>query len=419
MPQKTVVLGISGGIAAYKTPDLVRQLTASGYRVIPVLTTAAEQFVTPMALSAVSGETVRQSLWDEAAERSMGHIELARLADALVVAPATANTLAKFANGIADDLLSTIYTATSQPTLVAPAMNQQMYAHAATQRNLSRLLEDGVHVVGPGTGEQACGDFGAGRMSEPHEIVLAINDLLEQKTAQAPLPGTLADGLKVLVTAGPTRELIDPVRFLTNSSSGRQGFAIAEAARAAGAEVTLVSGPVALDTPPGVHRVDVQSTLEMHDAVHKHLAGCDVMYAVAAVADYKPRSTFDEKIKKTKSDEEEWSLELTETIDIVESVAQVETRPFLVGFAAETHDVLRHAREKRVRKNLDAIVVNDVSDKSIGFDSLENKVTFIHDGGEIDIPHATKEIVADCVVRESLSLLSRLRNEASSNGAAH
>ncbi len=417
MAQGTIVLGIAGGIAAYKTPELVRQLTALGYRVLPVLTHAAESFVTPFTLGAVSGETVRRSLWDETAERAMGHIELARLADVLAIVPATANVLAKLANGLADDLLTTVYVATQAPVVVAPAMNQQMFAHVATQRNLRRLQEDGVRIVGPNVGDQACGETGPGRMSEPSEIVAVIQGIMNQDLNKMTLPTTLADGINILVTAGPTRERIDPVRYLTNASSGRQGFALADAARAMGANVTLISGPVSLDTPSGVKRVNVESAQEMHDAVHDHLTGCDVMFAVAAVADYKPRRPHDRKIKKTMDTRAEWSLALAETTDIVASVAQLTKRPFLVGFAAETHNVLQSARDKRLRKHLDAIVVNDVSDPTIGFDSHENRVTLIHAKGEVEIPFASKRVVAERIVSETLRLFGKVRTPHLADGA--
>lgn len=410
MAQPTVVLGIAGGIAAYKTPELIRQLKADGYRVVPVLTSAGAKFVTPTTLAAVSEETVRDSLWDDAAERSMGHIELARLADLLVIAPATADVMAKFALGIADDLVTTIYAATEAPTLIAPAMNQQMYQHQATQRNLTQLRADGVRIVGPNSGDQACGENGPGRMSEPAEIVEAVGELLTSSI------GGPAEGLNILVTAGPTRERIDPVRFLTNSSSGRQGFAVAAAAQALGAEVTLVSGPVSLSTPNGVERIDVESTQEMHDVIHANLAECDILFAVAAVADYKPKTTNSEKIKKSVDAGNEWSLALEETVDVVQSVAKLSDRPLIVGFAAETNNVLEHAREKRIRKSLDVIVVNDVSDKEIGFDSEHNRMTLISGESEIDIPFATKDVVAKRIVLESLQMLVNTSQRSDQNG---
>ncbi|MCY4094400.1 MAG: bifunctional phosphopantothenoylcysteine decarboxylase/phosphopantothenate--cysteine ligase CoaBC [Gammaproteobacteria bacterium] len=417
MARKTIVLGITGGIAAYKTPELARQMVSSGDRVIPVLTKGAENFVTKATLAAVTGEKVRHSLWDEDAERTIGHIELARLADILLIAPATANVVAKFAHGVADDLLSTIYTATQAPVLIAPAMNQQMYNHASTQRNLAQLKEDGVHVVGPNSGDQACGEVGPGRMSEPHEIVSAVEEVVTQASHRSAHPSGLANGVKVLVTAGPTRERIDPVRYLTNASSGRQGFAIAAAAQTMGADVTLITGPVSLDAPPGVHRVNVESAAEMHDAVHENLQSCDVLFAVAAVADYKPTTSHDVKIKKSSESSDKRTLELVETVDVVESVANLANRPFLVGFAAETNDVVQHAREKRVRKKLDVIVVNDVSDKSIGFDSFENRVTLIHDDGDVEIPFASKDVIAERIVSETMSLLASSDNATRSNGS--
>ena len=417
MANQTIVLGITGGIAAYKTPELVRLLTSSGYRVIPVLSKAAENFVTSATLAAVSGEKVRQSLWDEEAERSMGHIELARAADIFLVAPATANAIAKFAHGVADDLVSTIYAATQAPVLLAPAMNQQMFKHAPTQRNLRQLTEDDVKVIGPNSGDQACGEVGVGRMSEPHEIVDAVGAALEQLGSRSANSPDVTTDCRILVTAGPTRERIDPVRYLTNASSGRQGFAVAAAAQAKGAEVVLISGPVTLDTPPGVHRIDVESTAEMHDRVHENLHECDVLFAVAAVADFRPKEMHDTKIKKSVQESEQWSLELEKTVDVVSSVTKLENKPFIVGFAAETNNVLQHARDKRLRKNLDVIVVNDVSDESIGFDSLENKVTLIHDGGEIEIPFATKDVIAERIVSESLSLLARSDISKASNGS--
>ncbi|MYD42484.1 MAG: bifunctional phosphopantothenoylcysteine decarboxylase/phosphopantothenate--cysteine ligase CoaBC [Gammaproteobacteria bacterium] len=417
MTQQTVLLGISGGIAAFKTPELVRRLVAADYRVLPVLTTAAEKFVTTHTLAALAGERVRRSLWDEEAEHAMSHIELARAADIVVVAPATADLMAKFAYGLADDLLTTAYAATQAPVLLAPAMNQQMFAHVATQRSIEQLKADGVLFVGPNSGAQACGEIGPGRMAEPEEIVSAIAEVLEGLKTASPLPTKLALGRKILVTAGPTRERIDPVRYLTNASSGRQGFAVAAAAQAMGAEVTLVSGPTMLPTPPGVQRIDIETASEMYCAVHEQVAECDIMFAVAAVADYKPSNPSGEKIKKKMNVGTRMTLELEETVDIVSSVATLDSPPFLVGFAAETHDVLTHARAKRTRKNLDVIVVNDVSDSTIGFDSLENQVTLIHDHGETEIPCASKALVAEQIVSQSLGLFEKTTKRRNVNGA--
>ena len=418
MTSKTIVLGISGGIAAYKTPELVRQLTGRGYRVIPVLTAASKEFVTVHTLAAVSGETVRDDLWDRQAEHAMGHIELARLADVLVVAPATANTIAKFTHGQSDDLLSTVYTATTAPTLVAPAMNQQMYEHVATQRNLAQLVADGVHLIGPRDGEQACGEVGPGRMSEPEEIADEIDALLgDASSGQTGKPRYKKGSLRAVVTAGPTREPIDPVRYLSNASSGRQGFAIAEALQRIGAEVTLVSGPVSLETPKHVHRIDVTTAEEMHGVVLNKIPSCDLLFAVAAVADYRPDVAQSQKIKKSSLAKQQLQLNLIETEDIVRSVAKLPNRPFMAGFAAETENVLENARQKRERKGLDVIVLNDVSKREIGFDSSHNAVTLIHAGGEVEIPYANKSDVADQIVSQVVSLLQDERKRELHNGS--
>lgn len=418
MAEKTIVLGISGGIAAYKTPDLVRRLKARGFRVIPVMTEAAQEFVTSTALLAVSSEAVRDDLWDQQAEQGMGHIELARSADLLLVAPATANTIAKFANGVADDLLSTLYLATTAPTLVAPAMNQQMFRHQATQRNLDQLREDGVQVVGPNVGDQACGEFGPGRMSEPHEIVDVVEGLLGQQAVTQPTPNPTRNlNIRALVTAGPTREPIDPVRYLSNASSGRQGYAIATALKRIGAEVTLVSGPVSLESPAGVQRIDVTTTAEMHAVVLSQLEQCNLVFAVAAVADYKPRDVKSQKIKKSSNESSAMALDLVETEDIVKSITAQDDRPFVVGFAAETDDVLENARRKRVRKGLDVIVLNDVSNQEIGFDSSHNAVTLIHSTGETVIPYASKADVADQIVSQVIDLYEDHQAQKASNGS--
>ena len=393
--KKTIVLGITGGIAAYKAPELVRLLTTKGYRVIPVLTEAASQFVTATTLAAVSGERVRQDLWDSEAEAAMGHIELARAADLLLIAPATAASIGKFANGLADDLLSTVYLATSAPVLLAPAMNQQMYLHRSTQRNLKRLVADRVELIGPEEGDQACGEVGPGRMTEPVNIVAAVEERLSRSRVVVPL-----HGFEVVVTAGPTREAIDPVRFLSNSSSGRQGFALAAAAAGMGARVTLISGPVSLPTPDGVERIDVVTAKEMHDVVLSLVDDCDLLLAVAAVADYRPEVVLDQKIKKSEQSKPHLSLNLVETEDVVAAVSKHENRPFLVGFAAETDDVLNKARQKRIRKGLDVIVLNDVSKSDIGFDSANNRVTIIHERDEKEIPFGSKEEIAEAILRE-------------------
>lgn len=391
-----ILLGISGGIAAYKAPALVRHLLARNAEVVPVLTPNAVRFVSPTALQAVANQRPRTDLWDDEAEAAMGHIELARWADAVVVAPATANLIARLAAGMADDLLTTLCLATTAPIFVAPAMNVRMWEHPATQRNLDRLRADGVNVLGPAEGEQACGEFGPGRMLEPEEIADAV-------TAQLATPRSLA-GVRVLVTAGPTREFLDPVRFISNRSSGRQGFAFAEAAHNAGAEVTLVSGPVHLPTPAGVDRVDVVSAQEMKDAVIGRASGSDIFVSVAAVADYRPHQVHEQKLKKSQQPSDEFRMALKENEDIVGSIADVVPRPFVVGFAAETENALDYARQKRERKRMDAIVVNDVSDSSIGFDSGDNAVTLIHSGGELALGKMPKRAIAQRLVSEIAAL---------------
>ena len=397
---KTVLLGITGGIAAFKTPQLIRSLKQSGYRVIPVLTKAAQQFVTSHTLAAVSGEQVRDNLWDQSAELAMGHIELARLADLMVIAPATAHVIGKLANGLADDLLSTVYLATKAKVLIAPSMNQQMFLSESVQRNLATLRESGVLVIGPNEGDQACGDTGPGRMSEPDEIVELVEGLLDTSSTPPIAVNHALKGAKVLVTAGPTRESIDPVRYLSNASSGRQGFAIARAAQQHDAEVILVAGPVSLNTPPGVQRIDVKTAHEMFQAVDQNLESCDLFFSVAAVADYKPRTTYLQKIKKTDAKSSRLVVELEATVDIVHDVAQREKKPFLIGFAAETTNIEEFAREKRVRKGLDVIILNDVSRNTIGFDSENNEVILIHANGEVTLPFDSKESIAHKILDE-------------------
>lgn len=396
---KRILLGIGGGIAAYKTPELVRQLRAANMRAIPVLTANAQRFVAPTALQAVAGERPRTDLWDADAEASMGHIELARWADAVLIAPATANLLAHLAAGMADDLLTTACLATEAPLLLAPAMNAAMWRHAATQRNVQRLCADGAVLLGPDDGEQACGEFGPGRMMEPAAIVDAVVAALTSSACLA--------GVDVLVTAGPTREFLDPVRFISNRSSGRQGFALAAAARRAGADVTLVAGPVQLQTPPGVRRIDVVSAAQMKEAVAAHAPSADIFVSVAAVADYRPSHFYAQKLKKSERGSAEMTVALEENADIVGSMANVAPRPFVVGFAAETENALAYARDKRCRKGMDAIVVNDVSKSDIGFDSADNAVTLIHDGGEIALAKMSKDAIAQRLVEEVAALYAR------------
>lgn len=401
---KRILLGIGGGVAAYKSIELVRHLRFFGAEIVPVLTANAQRFVTPTVLQAVAGNPPRSDLWDAAAEAGMGHIELARWADAVVIAPATANLMARLANGFADDLLTTLCLATDAPLFIAPAMNTKMWEHAATQRNMALLCADGATVLGPAAGEQACGEVGPGRMLEAADIATTVWNALAT-------PPVLA-GVNVLINAGPTLEFIDPVRFISNRSSGRQGFALAEAARAAGANVTLVAGPVQLPTPAGVERVDVVSARQMRDAVLARADAADIFFAVAAVVDYRPSECHEQKLKKGAGADDGLALSLRQNADIVAAVAAGSPRPFVVGFAAETQNALANAREKRRRKQLDAIVVNDVADPAIGFDSGDNAVTFIHDGGESVLPKMPKRAVAQRLIAEVAGLYDSVRHGA-------
>jgi phosphopantothenoylcysteine decarboxylase / phosphopantothenate---cysteine ligase len=381
-----ILLGVSGGIAAYKAAELVRLMRGRGAEVQVVMTDAATRFVAPMTFQALSGRPVRGALWDAAAEAAMGHIELARWAQRIVVAPASADFIARLAHGMADDLLSTLCLASEAPLLLAPAMNRVMWQQPATQSNVAILRARGAAIAGPDDGEQACGETGPGRMIDPQRLLEMI--------LAPPSTGLLA-GRRVLLTAGPTFEDIDPVRFIGNRSSGRMGFAVAAAARAAGAEVTLVAGPVALPTPLGVNRIDVRSAAQMRDAVLAALPGCDLFIGAAAVADYRPAKVLGSKRKKSG---DSWPLELVLNPDILAEVAQHEPRPFVVGFAAETDDLEQHARGKLARKRLDLIAANRVGLQGCGFEAAENALSvYWSDGGE-EIPLADKTSVAQRLV---------------------
>ncbi len=394
LTNKHIVLAISAGIAAYKAPFIVRGLRAAGAEVQVVLSANAHHFVTPTSLQAVAGNPVRQDPWDSQAEAAMGHIELARWADLVLVAPATANTMAKLAHGQADDLLTTLCLATPAPVLVAPAMNQQMYRHPATQNNLAALEALGYELVGPDSGEQACGDEGPGRMSEPEALIAAVGRKL------AAGPRTL-EGRTVMITTGPTLEPIDPVRYISNHSSGLQGLCLAEAAAAAGARVIVVAGPKVQDCAAPVERIDVTTALEMEQAVQSRLHEIDIFIGVAAVADYRPATSHEQKLKRSGEPDAEMTVSLVENPDIIAGVARHAQRPRLViGFAAETNDTLAHARAKRERKGLDAIVLNDVSDPSIGFNSANNAATFIYEGGEVTFPKQSKRQLADSLISQ-------------------
>ncbi|OCG32770.1 phosphopantothenoylcysteine decarboxylase [Gilliamella sp. Fer2-1] len=383
---KRILLGITGGIAAYKCPDLVRHLKKAGAQVHVVLTDSASHFVTKMTLQAVSGNPVSSDLFDPSAELSMSHIELAKWADFVLIAPATANIIAKMANGIADDLLSTICLASSAPIAIAPAMNQQMYKAAATQHNLSVLASRNTLILGPDNGYQACGDIGPGRMLEPHTIVEEIAHFFSKKS--------VLSGLSITITAGPTIEEIDPVRYISNYSSGKMGFAIANAAAQMGATVTLISGPVHLNTPNNVNRIDVKSARQMYDEALNHAQKSTIFISCAAVADYHAKTIATQKIKKI-SDNDELTIELVKNPDIVASVAALKShRPFVVGFAAETNDVKAYAIKKLIDKNLDLICANDVSDKTIGFNSDQNSLTLYWQSGEQTLPLSSKQQLA-------------------------
>ena len=373
IPHKNILLAVTGGIAAYKSAILVRRLKDFGFDVRVVMTQGAQAFVTPLTFQALSGNPVHTTLLDPEAEAGMGHIELARWADLVVVAPASCDAIAKFAHGLADDLLSTLYLATKAPVWVAPAMNQQMWAAKATQRNLQILVDDGVHVIMPDAGEQACGDVGLGRMPEPEALAHQIAAYFHKaQRAIAEKFGLLA-GKRVTITAGPTREAIDPVRYISNHSTGKMGFSLAAACYAAGAKVTLVAGPVSLDTPNGVQRINVKSAMQMLDVSLSQLdEGCDIFIATAAVADYRVAQVAEHKIKKAG---DELAVALVKNPDIVATIAQQEKRPFMVGFAAETQNVEEYAAGKLVAKKLDMIACNDVSRPDIGFASDENAMT--------------------------------------------
>lgn len=400
IPNKNIILGVSGGIAAYKSAILVRRLKDAGFNVRVVMTEGAQAFITPLTFQALSGNTVHTKLLDPEAEAGMGHIELARWADLVLIAPASCDTLAKFAAGLADDLLSTLYLAAKAPVWVAPAMNQQMWAAKATQRNLNTLVEDGVHVIMPDAGAQACGDVGLGRMPEPEDLASQVTQYFHRaQRAIAEKFGLLA-GKHVVITAGPTREAIDPVRYISNHSTGKMGFALAAACYAAGAKVTLIAGPVSLETPNGVRRINVQSAVQMLDQSMALLdQGCDIFIATAAVADYRVAQVAEHKIKKAG---DELNVALVKNPDIVATIAQQAKRPFMVGFAAETRNVEEYAAGKLVAKKLDMIACNDVSRADIGFASDENAmIVFFAEQYQMqkrDLDKAPKQEIAQQLV---------------------
>ncbi|MGB2742458.1 MAG: bifunctional phosphopantothenoylcysteine decarboxylase/phosphopantothenate--cysteine ligase CoaBC [Cognaticolwellia sp.] len=398
LQDKKILLGISGGIAAYKTPELVRRLKDQGADVRVVMTEGAKAFITPLTLQAVSANAVSDSLLDTQAELAMGHIELAKWADFILIAPATADLIAKIAAGMANDLLTTLCLATAAPVAVAPAMNQQMWHNHATQKNISTLASWGYKIFGPGAGEQACGDIGLGRMLEVSELValvsqqiIKIKDNNANMSEDKPLSGQ-----KWLITAGPTREAIDPVRYISNHSSGKMGFAIASAAQRLGAEVTIISGPVNLTTPQDCNKVAVTSAVEMHEQALALAVEANVFVACAAVADYRIDNIANEKIKKS---HDTMQLNLIKNPDIVADVAALNNKPFTVGFAAETQDVEHYARDKLARKNLDMIAANNVAVQGQGFNSDNNALTIFTADDEKILPLMSKNELAEQLVQ--------------------
>lgn len=391
LANKHILLGVTGGIAAYKSADLIRRLQDLGAEVRVVMTSAAQEFITPLTLQALSGNPVHTSLLDPEAEAAMGHIQLARWADLILVAPASADFMARLAQGKGDDLLTTVCLASAATLALAPAMNQGMWRNPSTQANLQTLQARKVHIFGPADGSQACGDVGPGRMLEPVQIAIAAASLFQ--------PGSLA-GRKVVITAGPTREAIDPVRYISNYSSGKMGYALALAAAEAGARTFLISGPTNLAVPDRVTRIDVTSAQQMYDVSLQEAAGCDLFIGAAAVADYRPVTIAAQKLKKTHSDQ--MTIELVKNPDIIAAVAALQPKPFTVGFAAESENLLTYARTKLQQKNLDLIVANNIATEGIGFDSDDNAVTLIDLDSEQELTQRSKQQLA----RDLIALLA-------------
>jgi len=385
---KRIILGVSGSIAAYKSPDIVRRLQDLGAEVRVILTSGGREFVSERSLQTVSKNKVHENLWDSEAELSMGHIELAKWADVVIIAPASANTIAKLCHGKADDLLSTVILATSASIMVAPSMNQQMYASLAMKDNLVLLQKRGVRIINPGFGEQACGDVGEGRLAEPSEIALQASELFQNNTLA---------GKKVLITVGGTVEAIDPVRFLSNHSSGKMGMALAYASIQAGAETTLVIGSISVDIEKRSKNIFVTSANEMHEAVIANIHDQDLFISCAAVSDYRPTKVNPNKIKKTSNQK---TIELVANKDILSDVCQLKDKPICIGFAAETENYLNNANQKLKNKNCDAIILNDVSNSEIGLKSDDNEVYFITGNGSEKINKNSKQIVAEKIVKK-------------------
>lgn len=394
LKNKKIVLGITGGIAAYKCAELVRRLKEHGCEVKVVMTDSAKHFITPLTMQAVSGEMVSDSLLDPSAEAAMGHIEFAKWADLILVAPATSNIIAKMAAGIADDLLTTLLLATPAQVAIAPAMNQQMYAHPATQANLTTLAERGVNIWGPGKGEQACGDVGAGRMLEPHELVELCTQTAKPQ---------LLNGKTITITAGPTREALDPVRFISNHSSGKMGYALAQAALDLGAKVNLISGPVTITAPKEATLIKIESAEQLLNESLTYAVNSDVFIGCAAVADYRASQVATQKMKKQG---DELTLTLTKNPDVIASVANLaKQRPYTVGFAAETQNVAEYAQGKLKNKNLDMICANDVSQIGVGFNSNDNALTLYWADSNRNLPLSSK---ADLALKVMTEIAQRL-----------
>ena len=388
LTNKNILLCVTGGIAAYKAAELVRLLKTSNAFVKVLMTKSAQEFITPLTMQALSGEKVHTDLLSTEAEAAMGHIELAKWCDLIVIAPCSANSLSKIAEGRGDDLLSAVCLATESEIFIAPAMNQAMWKDKRTQKNLSKSIKAGLNIIGPASGEQACGDVGDGRMTEPADIVSEVEKTLEKG---------LLTGKKVIITAGPTQEMIDPVRYISNKSSGKMGFSLAEEVKNQGALVTLISGPVNLKTPEKVKRHDVLSADEMKLKVEELIEDCDIFIAAAAVSDFKPKEIYKNKIKKNET-EKHLNLKMDKNSDILKVISEKNLNLKTVGFAAETENLLSNAKKKLSQKKLDLIVANDVSNKDIGFDSDENEVTLITKKEQKKIKKASKKIVSKKIV---------------------
>ena len=389
LTNKNILLAVTGGIAAYKSAEIVRKLKKEGSNVRVVMTKSSQEFITPLTLQALSGNPVKIELLDPKSEEAMGHIELSRWADVMLIAPCTANTVAKLASGEGDDLLSTVTLAYEGTLILAPAMNQVMWRDARTQKNIKKLKKEGTIICGPASGEQACGEVGHGRMVEHEEILKNLSLIFDTEKLS---------GKKVLITAGPTQEPIDPVRYISNRSSGKMGFSLAEAALEAGAKVVLISGPVSLDCPKNVHLVKIKTAEEMLKSVMHHVKDSDIFISTAAVADYRPKFPKESKIKKLRT-KKSISLEMNETTDILREVSNLKEKPFVVGFAAETDNLLKNSQEKLRKKKLDLVVGNDVSSEEIGFDSDYNEVLLITNEEEIFVKKCSKTMLSRKIIK--------------------